>query len=386
MRATDEVRITGVVPPGPGGMRDYGDILSSELTARGVSARPVWFESEGRRIVPFLRVNWQLLAAAASVKHPTAVVWNYAPVPLGVRGVPGPGVLHGAVLRARGVPAVTVVHELAQPLTTAHGWSAVRRGIRTLAQSLAILIVLAGSGHVVVTTDERVARLRLAGRLTRTRIHCAPVFSNFGTSSPRDGRSDGHRGTPQVVILDHGADEARPDLVLDAMASLGSEVTAVLLGSPAPGSSSSRRWLEAATRVGVPLSTTGVVERPEFVRRLVGATVVVLPNAQGPSGRKGTLAAALAHGSAVVALDGPRTWPALRETGAVRVVEPEAGALRTALHELLHSGEERARLSVAARAFYDTHMAVGRTVDVINEILGLGAPSPASGRDAGTPW
>lgn len=368
---TPPVVVCGVIPPGPGGMRDYGELLATDLRRRGRPAVVRWQLNDGRRLLMCLGSNLRFLWAAARLRPGTRVVWNYAPISMGWRGLPGPGVLFGLVARARGARVVTVLHELA-PRWRGQPWT-VR--VSAVASSVLLAAVLAGSDAVVVTTEHRRRRLAPFLRRPGRPLHFLPVFSNFPVPGERPPQGDGF----PVVVVDHGADYARPEVVVDAVARLraSGDGRLVLLGSPGPGSPSGRRWEALAARAGLPdgaLSFTGIVSYLEFSRVLLSAGAVVLPNEQGPSCRKGTLAAAVSHGCPVVSLDGPFRWDRLVDEGAVAVVPPDGAALAAALARYRDDPAERAAAGRRAAAFYDAEMSV--------EVVGaeVAALLPAPGR------
>lgn len=349
------ILLTGVVPAGPSGVRDYGDLLARELQRSGVSAHVRWATNDARSRSATAAAR-HLFAIARHTDRRTTVVWNYAPGTSGHRGLPGASVLLGVLLRFRGVPVIVVLHELAEPWRR----QPVSTKIRSLAAVLALVPVLLGSGTWVVTTVHRARRLAPLGRLLRRDISFVPVFSNLGE---RPVRSDADATRFLIGVLDHGAVFARPDVVVRALAELRTSGPArlVLIGAPGPGSPKAAIWHDLASTVGVDdaVEHSGVLPLDELAGRLGQTDVVVLPNAQGPASRKGTLAAALAHGRPTVSLDGPMRWDRLVDAGAVVVVPPEAGALASALRLLREEPSERARLGAAGARFYQAEMSVG---------------------------
>ncbi|HEX9991591.1 MAG TPA: glycosyltransferase [Acidimicrobiales bacterium] len=349
------VVVCGVIPPGPGGMRDYGELLAADLRRRGRPAVVRWQLNDGARLAMCLGANLRFLWAALRLRRGTSVVWNYAPISMGWRGLPGPGVLFGLVARARGAHVVTVLHELA-PRWAGQPWT-VRAS--AVASSALLAPVLAGSDAVVVTTEHRRRRLAPFLRAAGTPLHFLPVFSNFPVPGERPPTGDGF----PVVVVDHGADYARPDVVVDALVRLRATGPGrlVLLGSPGPGRPAADRWTDLAAAAGLPdgaVSFTGIVSYLEFSRALLSAGAVVLPNEQGPSCRKGTLAAAVSHGCPVVSVDGPFRWDRLVDEGAVTVVPPDGAALAAALARLRDDPAARAEAGRRAAAFYDEAMSV----------------------------
>ncbi|HSH62147.1 MAG TPA: glycosyltransferase [Acidimicrobiales bacterium] len=166
-------------------------------------------------------------------------------------------------------------------------------------------------------------------------------------------------------------------IVVDAMASLHAQAELVLLGAPGPRDPSSRRWIELAQSAGISLKFTGTLPASELSRRISGSDVILHANLEGPSSRKGTLAAALAHARPVVAIDGPNRWAALLEAGAVRTVEPSRTDIAGALDELAEMPGERERLGQAGAQFYSLNMSLRMVGDRFAALLPV---SRASGR------
>src|SRR5205085_9155804 len=103
--------------------------------------------------------------------------------------------------------------------------------------------------------------------------------------------------------------------------------------------------------------------------------------AAGPSARKGSLAAALASGRPVVATDGPRTWSAMSDRGALLLVPAQARALGDALANVLGDDRAAGQLGARGRAFYEQEMSVDVTatavLGLLEQIAGCRPPSAA---------
>jgi glycosyltransferase involved in cell wall biosynthesis len=362
------VLVAGLVPPGPSGMRDYGRLVAAGLRDRGFDASEWWLEAGGADLRQGLGAAARLLGQARRVPRGSVVLVNYSPFAYAFRGIPLPGILLGIVLRARGIPVVTVFHEIAYP------WG--RRGLAgrvfSLAQHAALLPVLLGSTALLVTTEERARFLRRYGRLGRRRpVHLAPVFSTLGQQEPSEGLP-GPAGT--IGVIGHGADGAQPALFFAAVRGLrpGPPERIVLLGAPGRHSPAGQQWLRTARHAGLEgaVDFTGVLDPEELGRRIAACDVVVLVDDEGPSSRRTMLAAALAHGRPVVASDGPSRWDAPVEAGAIVVVPAEAGALGAALQRLTDDAAARASTGALAFAFYEREMSLARTCDEVSAMLG----------------
>jgi glycosyltransferase involved in cell wall biosynthesis len=364
---TPHVLVGGLVPPGPSGMRDYGDRVAAELRSRGVEAQEWWLESDGRTFGPAAAVSGTLLRRALRVRSGSVVVWNYSPFAYAYRGLPLPGVLVGVVLRARAVPVITVLHEIAYP------WG--RRGLAgrvfAVAQRAALVPVLAGSSALVVTTEERARFVaRYAWVRPRAPVEVVPVFSTVGVRNPPETESGRVR---RIGVIGYGGDGARPDLLFRALAGHPSHagICVVLLGAPGPRSEEGRAWMRAAERAGLERAVefTGVLPLEELGDHFRACDLVVLVDEEGPTSRRTMLAAALAHGRPVVATDGPNRWEAAVREGAVTVVPPEAGELGRTIRRLSEDPGARAVMGAVGFAFYEREMSLPRTCDVLAGLI-----------------
>ena len=376
---TASLHTIGVAPAEASGVRDYGRLLEAELERRGFAVVRHWLPGEGDRLSTAFRISARVLTLGLRVPPRTSVLWHYSPVVHGWRGVPGFGVLAGAILRARGCRVVTVLHELAY--TYRPGIDPPRARVKAAAQNLALSAVLAGSTHIVVTTDRRAAALRARNPGLESRIRVIPVFPTIPRGvAPDGGIERAGRGAAcsfVVGVPGYAGDGVRPDIVLAAARELG-DVRIVLLGAPGPASQGGREWSRLASEQGLEdrLEFTGVVDAATLSRRLAECTVVVLPNEEGPSSRKTTLAAALAQGLPVVSLNGYNRWDEVVDAGALVVVPNEGSALASVLVRLRDSPAERAALGAKAAAFAAERMSVEAAADVFVELLAASPRKP----------
>jgi FkbM family methyltransferase len=362
------VAVVGMVPPGASGVRDYGHLLAEELVRRGFDAEDQWVVSEGLHWRRAVADSIRFLRIAFSRPRPVSVVWNYSSFAYGLRGLPLAGVLFGIVLRLRGATVVTVLHELSYPWGR-RGW---RGNVQAVTQWLAFRPVLAGSTAVVVTTDQRAEALHHNRRGSRLVIRSAPVFCTIGAPSRVSWSATGP-SKPVVGILNYTGDGARPDVVVGALTRIdrSRRPTVALLGSPGPDHPTARHWRQIAEEAGVAdsLEFSGVLPGSDLRERIEACTVILLPNDHGPSGRRTTLGAALAHGVPTVALDGPERWEELATEDALEIVPAEPAALASVLEHLLHAPDRQRELSANGRAFYERHMAVERLGQVVAGLL-----------------
>lgn len=377
-RKPRHVVVAGMAPPGASGVRDYGHMLAIELDRRGFEVDERWVVGKGPCWRQAAAASNQFLRLAVSVPAGTSVIWNYSSFAYGYRGLPLAAVFFGVVLRLRGVTVVTVLHELTYPFGR-RGW---RGNVQALAQWLALQPVLAGSSVAVVTTTQRaeaLSRRRWPGRL---RVQSAPVFSTIGTPDCVSWTA-AVRSDPVVGILNYTGDGARPDVIVGALARLEepSRPSLVLLGSPGAAHPAVRSWILVSEQLGLGdrVTFSGVLPRGELQRKIEECNVIVLPNDHGPSGRRTTLGAALAHGVPTIALDGPERWEDLAKADALEIVPADEAAVAAALRHLLDSPDRQRELSKNGRAFYDRHMAVELLGELMAGLLSDDAPASASG-------
>ncbi len=107
----------------------------------------------------------------------------------------------------------------------------------------------------------------------------------------------------------------------------------------------------------------------ELADRLTTCDVLLSADRIGPTSRRTTLAASLAAGRPVVALDGRHTWRELRQAQAALIVQPRADALADALAELLLDGGMRAQLARRGSQFAMRAMSVERSAHAVGEVL-----------------
>ena len=218
--------------------------------------------------------------------------------------------------------------------------------------------------------------------LPRRRAVVAPVFSNLPPPA-EDTRPDRHSRV--IGLFGYAYDGAAVSLVLDAVRLLehrGLPAQLILLGAPGRPSPAADAWLEAARTRGVErsLSFSGTLSAQELSDALAACDVLLSAEPSGPTSRKTTLAASLASGRAVVALDGPRRWPELIQSQAALVVPPTADALADAVASLLEDEARRETLGARGRAFAQRAMGVERSAEVVARLLEDVAVETRAGR------
>jgi glycosyltransferase involved in cell wall biosynthesis len=102
---------------------------------------------------------------------------------------------------------------------------------------------------------------------------------------------------------------------------------------------------------------------------LSGCELLLSADRIGPTSRRGTLAASLAAGRPVVALDGRHSWRELRESGGALLVDPVADALAGAIAGLIEDEGARSVLMRRSRDFARQSMSVERSARVVGGLL-----------------
>lgn len=341
------------------GVRDYSRRLSEALADLGVPTVDVWWEIDPEAGLVERRrgmLAWlQRLRDAVEHEPECVVVWQYSVFTYGTRGVPTFVPRIASCLAEMPVLRIGVLHELAYPFR--------RRGLRgavhASTQRLALARLFGVLDAAVVTTQARKTWLNTRVWLPRRPTAFLPVCSSLPKGTGQVFRST---NAPVIGVFGFAAERYGAIPVLGAVSRLrrrGIPVTLRLIGAPGPHSPRADLWRAAAVDAGCSdaLSFTGVLELQTLARVLHDVDVLVLPDIDGPSGRKSTLAASLAVGKPVVAFDGPDSWEALVRERAVAITRPGAGAIADLLERLLRDASARAAQGARGRAFYASRQA-----------------------------
>lgn len=369
-----EVAIVGMSAAGPCGVRDHGAVLARALAREGVAGSLFWLDREGRspRADRAAVGDWAatLRDELRAGRH-DAIVWEYSVFAHSHRGLPTFVAPTLAALRASGLPLLGFMHELVYPWRL----GGVRGGVWAITQRVMLPGVVRACDSLILTADFRAAWLRRQRWLARRPLDLAPVFSNLPAPSAAarerlSPRAPAGGEAALVGMFGYAYDPDRIGVVLDAferLARRGPGARLTLLGAPGRESVSAERWLEAARARGLQrtLGFLGPLSPQEISDAIAACDVLLFADRPGPTSRKGTLAAALASGRPLIALDGPRTWREPARDDALLLVEPSAGTLADALARLLADEPERELLGARGRAFYDAHMDVGRSAAVV---------------------
>jgi len=365
------VAVLGISVRQPCGVHDHAALLAQTLSGDDLSCSLHWLWRRELSLRPAraeIRAWTRGLAAELERSQPDAVVLHYSVFAYSYRGTPL--FVHptlSAVRRSR-IPLITVLHEYAYPWTYG-GW---RGKAWALTQRAALIEVMRASTAVIVTVDSRVQWLASRRWLPQRPVALAPVFSNLpvGRSEPPSDRSRHTLG-----LFGYAYEGAAVLLVLDAIRALkdrGVEVQLSLLGAPGRSSSSAEEWLAAARArdIAPALSFSGTLAAQDLADALAACDVLLFTDASGPSSRKTTLAASLASGRPVVAIDGRHRWSEIVRSQAAEVVEPTSDALADAIADLLADESRRERLGARGRVFAEQKMSVARSAGVVRALLG----------------
>ena len=349
------------------GVHDYGCGFAEELRTLGDDVETRWCVTECKwdRTLDWIR---SLDTGSEPAKF-DVIVWHYSVFSYGVRGIPVLVLPLLARLRRLSVPVVVVLHEYAYAWHR-NGW---RGATWAVTQRLALLPLVWRARGIIVTVEERADWLGRRFWLPRRPVFTAPVFSNLPVpDDPLPVATVGRR----IGMFGYRSSERQ--LTMKALAGLNAEVPSAelwLIGAPGPDTEIGLQWREAAATAGVEgaLKFTGPISSGNLASAVSGCDLAVFHDGGGPSSRKTTLAAFLAAGVPVVAVDGPNTWRALVDEGAVRLVDPNSGAIAANLRELILDATARQELGWRGQEFYRKHQArrkvVSQIANFIKEIL-----------------
>jgi glycosyltransferase involved in cell wall biosynthesis len=359
------------------GVRDHEQRLSRALREERCQCSTHWLDRERASLAGARseiggwaeRLPRELAAARAEVAllHYSVFAYSYRGLPLFVRPV------LRAIERA-GLPLVTILHEFVYPW----GRDGVRGATWAVSQRALLIEVMRRSDAVLTTTDFQADWLASRRWLAKRPTGVAPVFSNLPAASEAGGAldGDGDRGEEIATIGLFGyAYGARTvALIVEALRRLqdrGLDARLQLLGAPGRSSPAAAEWLALARRAGLSRepSLSGTLPSQQLADALAACDVLLFVDPIGPNSRKTTLAASLASGRPVLALDGPRRFGELAQAGAAEIVAPDAAAVAGALATLLADESRRERLGARGREFARQSMSAERAARTVARLL-----------------
>ena len=406
------VAVVGISAGPTCGARDHALLLAEGLSREQMSCSLHWLQRREESVRgggAEIRAWGQVLAGELASERPDAILLHYSVFAYSHRGLPLFVAPTLAVLRRSGMPVLTVLHEFVYPWR--HG--GLRGKVWALTQRALLIDVMHSSAAVLLTTDFRARWLELRPWIPRRPTAVAPVFSNLppavAGSSPASSDPPtallgsrpipshpppafaeplGQRTQPVLGLFGYSYQGAALSLVLDAIAQLTKQGVAprlVLLGAPGRTSAVAGTWVREARARGIErvLEFSDTLPAQDLSNALAACDLLLFVDAAGPSSRKGTLAASLASGRPVLAIDGPRRWLELVWAEAAAVVEPTASALADAMQALLDDDVAREALGARGRAFAEARMGVTRTAEAVrgllDRVVGVDAPSRHEG-------
>jgi glycosyltransferase involved in cell wall biosynthesis len=354
--AEPRVAVIGMTLGETSGMRDYAELQAAQLDG---SSSFHWLVRHERSRAEISRWRGQL-ANELATERPDVLLLHYSAFAYSHRGVPV--FLPGVLRTLAGVPLVTVLHELAYP------WHrpGARERVWAVTQRVALVDLFRASAAAVATTEHNASWARSRRWLPQRPISVAPVFSNLplpSASAVVPGR---------VGLFGYGNEEALMEPVLDAIARMRRPDTRLLLlGAPGGDSERGRELTAKAQALGISdaVEFSGVLPAQELSDLLASCEVLLSCASPGPTSRKGTIAASLASGRPLLALDGRQTWRELVEAEAVLLARPDGASLASELERLLGDGELQARLAANGSEFARTRSSVEHGARVLEEIF-----------------
>jgi glycosyltransferase involved in cell wall biosynthesis len=354
------------------GVRDHGALLATALAHEGWDCSTLWLDREGETLVAARAqvAAWtqalpaQLAEARAEVAllHYSVFAYSFRGLPLFVHPVL-------AAVRRAGVPLVTILHEFVYPW----GRDGLRGAAWAVSQRALLIDVMRCSCAVVTTTDFQAEWLASRPWLAQRTVSIAPVFSNLPAPAPASAAA-AERDGATIGLFGYGYGPASAALVAGALRLLqgrGVRVRLKLLGAPGRDSPAGEIWLGAAREAGLeqPPDFSGALAAQQLSDALAACDVLLFVDPIGPNSRKTTLAASLASGRPVLAVDGPRRFQELADAGAARIVAPQPQALADALAELLADPGRAEQLAGRGRAFAQQSMSAARAARTIAGLL-----------------
>lgn len=337
------------------GVRDSAARLEPKLAQLGFEIDTVWRE-------PGAEIDSPALLAAA--ERADVVLWHYSVFGWSRHGVPV-DVPRLARELAKRAPLVPYVHEPWFPF----GRNGARGFVWATTQRAALRPLVSHSSALVVTAEDRVRWFASRSWLPARHTVFVPVHANV---EPTGAPPQHANGSLRLGVFGYRRD-GRPSerIVTDAIAKLrtqGLEPELRLIGAPGAAGPEADRWRSAAQGAGIEIAFSGVLPAAQLSRELADLDLLLFTDDCGPTPRRGTLAAALAHARPVVAFAGDQTWPPFREAGVTLVARtPEA--LANAVRELAGDPARRAQLGAQARAFYDLRLSSDVTAATISGVL-----------------
>lgn len=366
------------------GVRDYARVTAEALSSHGARVTTLWWERDEswgfRRTAAEARAWLDAVDEAVDRDKPEWILWHYSVFTWGGRGIPYLAPMVARRLARTEVPVLAVLHEFAFPF----GEGGLGGTVWALAHRAALVPVLRGTTAVIVTTEDRALWLRSRRWLPLRPVSFLPVCSNLPVVPTQSRLED----VLSVGVFGFAAGCSLVEEVTAALTHLrdaGLKARLVLVGAPGSAGPDADAWRNAASSRGFDsLAFTGVLGPDELARALASVDVALLADRAGPMSRKTTLAAALALGRPVVAVDGPKRWGLLANERAVVLAQPTSKGISTALEPLLRNEGARRKQGERGKAFYSRWMTPERLAsEMLAFLAAIGGRSDSTGEHIG---
>jgi glycosyltransferase involved in cell wall biosynthesis len=374
--------ITAEYPPRIGGVGDYVRHLSREMAARGYDVTVVTSAGLGDvsdadngrspRVLPVIK-KWNLLCLPALLKVLAAVsadvyILEYVGYMYGRGGI-APWLLFLFLVFKLGNKTVILnAHETWRPRYRKAGAS-----VLTFISFVIFCSGIWASTKIVVTN--RFRELLLTGVLgvDDRRVELIPAGANILPTGGAKRRADKSR---ELRIVTFGIwHEDRTTEELTAVIEQLRESRSVKL-FVVGGFGSSRESLARVDRLLTApgrrewLYVTGALPPERVSAYLTQADIYVSPLNGGPSGRRGSLLAAMAHGLPIIAYDGYERDGVFRNGHNIILIEKsDSKGLYEALTSLASDEAYRRELGANARAAFEEHFSWARIADKWENLL-----------------
>lgn len=367
--------LTGEYPPLTGGVADYSRLVAGGLASCGDGVH-VWCPELPGMAPPSPGVEVHSVLGSIAPSNlgrlarelerfdaPRRLLVQWVPHAWGWRSMNLP-LCEWLWRRARqGDEIDVIVHEA----FLAFGEGGLRQQAAAGIHRLMVVALLRAARRVWVTIPAWEAALRpYAPR--RVRFACLPVPSTVPFVRDEEGvmAAKAACAGPGELLAGHfGAYEpwtvSALESIAGALASGG--VHLLLLGRGCDAARQAIVARNARPEVAARLHAPGIMDPGALSLHLQACDLLVQPYADGASGRRTTLMAALAHARPVLTTTGRLSEPVWGESGAVAAVPAgDAGAMLDALLRLVADRAERERLAQAGRALYDERFDIRHTI------------------------
>ncbi len=379
--------ITGEYPPQPGGVSDYTRTVAEALAARGLDvhvwAPPVAGAANAGELPSSVRVHRlpdmfeepSLRAMTGGLdagQGPRTVLVQYVPHAFGARGMNlrfARWVQHRA--RTSGDDVRVMFHEPYFPFVA---WPPLRNVLAFVNRIMAVLLL---SDIRVAYVSTSAWRPRLAHYAPRAlRFEWLPIPASVpGTADPSAvtawrTRFGGGAGAPVVGHFGTFGELVLRLLepALEALLAQRDDVRLCLMG--AGSEAFAARFVGAHPHWKPRMTATGSLSASDVSACIRACDVMLQPYADGASGRRTTLMAALVNAVAAVTTRGAATEPDWSRDEPVVLAAPQAQALAQAVVRLLEDDGRRRTVADAGHALYERRFAPRHTIEQLLAVPG----------------